>query len=918
MFIKSVECLNSKICISFKFFDPEKLNGQLTNFNLYQVNLNNDSNENNKSDLKLIYSGLQRDYLFMNLKAFKNYSFIYELCTFAGCTRQLKPQSILTLELLPKNQSAPIVSRIINSSLSNGNINALYCFSIKWMLPEEPNGLILYFELNKVAIANNYDDFSTDIQSLIDNNMLKFNVTLLKSISYVEALRTNFIYVDCDLKENFYYLYRIVSVNRRGRCESNLSTPLISRQSLPTGFENIYLSIRQLNQSLVIIEWNRPKYAFSHLLIFNIYRNSVLIHTRNVHGNNKNSPKKFTFLDMCADFLPNMAYNYKMYVCNEAGCQTNERLLSLNLVIDDQPPFRVDPPKLLKLESRSAFIEANKSIILKSPHTQKVVEYRFYLNSSLISKSSQSYLNLISLLPFTIYEVSLEACTFLISENVGCTKSYKSLVFQTNQSTPDGLDFFNIKDLPNNEYSLNLSISWSSPKLPNGILRFLRLKRDEIEIFATNNMKIMKFIDYNLKYGMNYTYELIYFNDHSFVSLKKLHYTVENVPQFLLEPKCGSRSLSDISLAWLRPLYTNGVVNRYEIRYKNVKQLKWESLIMNCGDEQSEIIYKLEGLIPFETYEFQLGACNRIGCAFSNVVSENNCTQIDNLPQFIPGPVLNELLENENSSFYSNSIQIIIMWSFPINNTIPIKVYKIYRTLVYQSISFDENFNPMNSMNDLGKVIEIYRGRNLSFVDMHLRAASIYDYFIEQVNNYGSRLSPVTRFKTRPKLPANILKIGSILNLTNQSVSLNIKPPLNLNGAIQNISVLIKTPNDYFYQERLIYSIENIKPNAMIKLDTGSKLVIFLNKISIDNLKPNQFYELRTKFCNEIGCIQSEDTIEFQTYENDKLDFFRANEIKSNSFKLVWSFKHGNPFAKRNVKYKRILLSLISIFPIRT
>jgi len=59
--------------ILFTFQDPEQPNGALAAFNLYQI-------APITHTLRLIYSGLRRDFIHWNLKPFWEYSYVYELC----------------------------------------------------------------------------------------------------------------------------------------------------------------------------------------------------------------------------------------------------------------------------------------------------------------------------------------------------------------------------------------------------------------------------------------------------------------------------------------------------------------------------------------------------------------------------------------------------------------------------------------------------------------------------------------------------------------------------------------------------------------------------------------------------------------------------------------------------------------------
>ena len=90
--------------ILFTFQDPEQPNGALAAFNLYQI-------APITHTLSLIYSGLRRDFIHWNLKPFWEYSYVYELCTYAGCARDTRATTVKTLENPPTHQPAPDVTK---------------------------------------------------------------------------------------------------------------------------------------------------------------------------------------------------------------------------------------------------------------------------------------------------------------------------------------------------------------------------------------------------------------------------------------------------------------------------------------------------------------------------------------------------------------------------------------------------------------------------------------------------------------------------------------------------------------------------------------------------------------------------------------------------------------------------------------
>ena len=103
-------------------------------------------------------------------------------------------------------------------------------------------------------------------------------------------------------------------------------------------------------------------------------------------------------------------------------------------------------PNLIRTTSTYAIISAEGSVVLKSPGTQKIVQYRFYLDYELAYKVEIETITLGNLLPYTIYLIGLEVCTFLED---GCAKSLNQLRLQT--SKPQGIFPLEFLDQPEND-----------------------------------------------------------------------------------------------------------------------------------------------------------------------------------------------------------------------------------------------------------------------------------------------------------------------------------------------------------------------------------------------------------------------------------------------------------------------------------
>ena len=251
---KAVEINNNKtLGIHFEFEEPAYLNGVITSFNLYALNKFADHTIVGTfydNELMLIYSGMDRDFLYTNLQPFKYYSFIFEVCTYFACTRQTESTSVLTLESLPSNQSTPLLTRI----------NQTNCFDIKWSWPLFTNGRILFFELHKAKKL---------VQNLGNENVFIITINNFTNTNPQ-------IYTDCDLKPNYIYAYRILSYNSKGFAASNLSRSIVIGQGKPSGF-NTSIVASQFNESAVEVHFSRPLLPNGQIVAYNIFRDAIFL-----------------------------------------------------------------------------------------------------------------------------------------------------------------------------------------------------------------------------------------------------------------------------------------------------------------------------------------------------------------------------------------------------------------------------------------------------------------------------------------------------------------------------------------------------------------------------------------------------------------------------------------------------------------
>jgi hypothetical protein len=322
------------------------------------------------------------------------------------------------------------------------------------------------------------------------------------------------------------------------------------------------MKVFQINSNQIEISWSRPSAINGYLIAYNLYRNTILL--TNMTQSKLFNSNRLTFMDNFS-VMPKTLYKYEIFVCNEAGCASSSNFIQ-TVLSRDEACIKVDAPVLVSVSTNQALISGLKSVHLKSPSTQTITNYLFYLNDSLVYNGSRSEVKLFDLKPNTLYSVRLGACTFLSASNDGCLNSSDTLLFKTNQSRPEDLTSIKFEEIPIDDYFLNLKLKWNLPKRPNGMLNLIELKRDNfiiylsrVDHFSLNNYlhttsKIIiiiiiiminiiykififknetannyQYVDQRLNYGKNYSYQLTFYNDAGPSTINSLHFTSENV-----------------------------------------------------------------------------------------------------------------------------------------------------------------------------------------------------------------------------------------------------------------------------------------------------------------------------------------------------------------------------------------------------
>ncbi|XP_073409429.1 usherin [Dendrobates tinctorius] len=230
--------------------------------------------------------------------------------------------------------------------------------------------------------------------------------------------------------------------------------------------------------------------------------------------------------------------------------------------------------------------------------------------------------SLTGLVPFTKYMVTLSVCTLS-----GCSENSRVLNITTLQEAPSG-----VQPPTAESFHSSLSLHWSPPKNPNGIITSYMLYMDGVQIHTG------KETGYNVS-------GLAAFTAHQFLlsactaagctnSSRVTLITAQLPPEYVAPPVLRVLDSTRIFIQWDEPDIVNGVLERYMLHISDnmSNSSAWTTIYDNAELFQD---YTIQGLTPGTKYFIKLSACSGGGCKESDVAEAST---VESLPEGI-GPL---------------------------------------------------------------------------------------------------------------------------------------------------------------------------------------------------------------------------------------------------------------------------------------
>lgn len=498
------------------------------------------------SDGNLEYSGQSKQFLLRRLEPFTVYTLVLEACTAAGCT-QTFPHHVQTDEASPLSQLPPQIKPL----------NATH-IQLTWSPPGHPNGKIVEYDIVKRSIQ----------ETSLGNRKNMVESVVFRQLNAESMV---FAYTDGGLKPWTYYEYKVRAWNSAGYTDSTWTVGQTS-QAAPTFILPPKLSYDSQNPNYIMIQWFKPEEDNGKILYYKLQKNNVTL-----PFNFDNAALNYTDEDL----LPYSEYTYSIVACTLGGCTTSDPTHIRTL---EGPPGALNPPTA---EAISAS-EVNVSWSPPSIQNGEITKYIVKIDNEAYFAGTRLSIVISNLQPFTIYNISLVACT-----NGGCTNSSNTLV-RTKEARPLHMKEprFVVTSTP------SIKISWQSPEKSNGEITNYELRRDGQLIYTGLDTH---YHDFGLDAGTEYTYTIQASNSQgSCISSPANIKTQPSSPSGMEPPGLHAKSAHEILITWRAPLKANGRIVNYTLHVHHPAEMKNVQHTFNGSFTfQNDQSYVIKDLKPY-------------------------------------------------------------------------------------------------------------------------------------------------------------------------------------------------------------------------------------------------------------------------------------------------------------------------------
>ena len=509
----------------------------------------------------VVHKGLQMSFLDQGLEPNTIYSYTVTCCTGGGCTHS-SPADQRTADAAPADVYPPELEALSEIAVK-----------ISWRIPGKPNGIITSYMVYEYGNS----------QTLY--NGLHMTVTVTGKQPYTQ------------------YTFLISACTKAGCTKS----PKASIRTLEAAPENMAPPVATVAGSrLIRVEWKKPQKPNGIILYYLLERNGSQVYNGS---------------DMRFDdhtVAPYTVYAYTVTAVNSAGRVPSAA--GFSAPTHPGSPDNVSTPVLEVLTLSTIKVTWDKPVKPNGVILKYSVVYKDDQHSTTTKDAGLNrVMTLQGLMPYTVYEVWITACT-----NQGCSTGEASKA-RTLEGTPEGQ---RPPDYPTAHITArSLLVTWTEPQKPNGFILTFELYRrqvlrpanqavspgKEVSIFNTTNGTQLAYSDTNVRPYSEYEYRVISGNSVGRVSSPwSVVKTPSAPPEGLQLPQVIEPFMDKLQVLIKPPSVPNGEVRNYVLEVSGRND--------STGLEVRRLV---TGLKPFTYYLLRVYVCTDGGCALSPVVNQS-------------------------------------------------------------------------------------------------------------------------------------------------------------------------------------------------------------------------------------------------------------------------------------------------------
>lgn len=241
------------------------------------------------------------------------------------------------------------------------------------------------------------------------------------------------------------------------------------------------------------------------------------------------------------------------------------------------------------------------------------MEYRLVVNNVIMFSGLSFNHTLMNLTAFTTYMIYVQVCN-----QAGCANG-KSVSNTTNEDLPTGVSPPVVTALS----GTSISVSWSAPTMPNGIITEYRVFCREADnplfilIQYVGGADVLSFTNQGVNPFTTYEYQLVVYNsigstESEFVQVT----TLEAPPTGLYPPTFPVIMATHVTISWSEPTNPNGILLQYELLL--FYRLLLGELMSAVTVPSNTTQFNITGLEPNTIYEFKVRVPNGAGSGDSD------------------------------------------------------------------------------------------------------------------------------------------------------------------------------------------------------------------------------------------------------------------------------------------------------------